>query len=547
MAKEIYTSEKQGCDNTGNGTVEAPFKTVLQALIRLHGKVEADTRIWVDGAGDEKWDLVSKTKLKKTMKMYSAEMKKVEKEKATKEATEAQTAAALAEAASIKLTLDPSLPKPMECKIRDLKQNLGKRVCVFGWAHRIRRQGRTLMFIILRDGTGFLQCVLSDKLCRTTEAVQLSPESTIGVYGVINQVPEGKAAPGNVELQADYWELIGKAPAGGVDDVCNVDSDVDVLLDNRHLVIRGDKTSRIIRAVSVITSAFRAHYQDRGYVEVHPPTFVQTQVEGGSTLFSLNYFGETAYLSQSSQLYLETCVPALGDCYCITRSYRAEKSRTRRHLSEYNHVEAECPFINLDGLLNRIEDLVIDVSERVMKQAGDVIHEINPNFVPPKGPFKRLRYDEAIKMLNQLGITKDDLTPFEFGDDIPEAPERRLIDQIGEPVLLTHFPAGMKAFYMLRTEGDAKLTDSVDLLVPGVGEIVGGSMRMTDLEQLMKGYESEGIDPTPYYWYTDQRRFGTFPHGGYGLGLERFCTWILGQFHIRDVCLYPRFTSRCKP
>ncbi|VDP87068.1 unnamed protein product [Echinostoma caproni] len=506
MATEVYTSEKQGCDKTGNGTAQAPFKTVLQALIRLHGKLEADTRIWVDGAGDEKWDLVSKTKLKKTMKLYSAEMKKAEKEKVAKETSDAQTAAALAEATSIKLTLDPKLPKPIECKIRDLKQNLGKRVRIFGWAHRIRRQGRTLMFIILRDGTGFLQCVLSNDLCRTVEAIQLSTESTIVVYGMINQVPEGKAAPGNVELQADYWELIGKAPAGGVEDVCNADSDVDVLLDNRHLVIRGDKSSRILRAVSIITGAFRAHYHDRGYVEVHPPTFVQTQVEGGSTLFSLNYFGETAYLSQSSQLYLETCVPALGDCYCITRSYRAEKSRTRRHLSEYNHVEAECPFINLDGLLDRIEDLVVDVSKRVMDQAGDLIHEINPSFVPPKGPFQRLRYEEAIKMLNQSGITKEDLTPFEFGDDIPEAQERRLIDQIGVPVLLTHFPAGMKAFYMLRTEGDPRLTDSVDLLVPGVGEIVGGSMRMTDMDQLMSGYKHEGIDPTPYYWYTDQVR-----------------------------------------
>ncbi|KAF7244057.1 hypothetical protein EG68_10483 [Paragonimus skrjabini miyazakii] len=544
---QVYTSEKRGCDKTGDGSEEAPLKTVLQALIHLNGKVEADTRIWVDGTGDEKWDKVSKTKLKKTMKLYSTEVKKMEKEKAAQSVSQAETEASLAEAAAIKISLNPKLPPAVQCKIRELPSHFGQRVRVYGWAHRIRRQGRTLMFIVLRDGTGFLQCVLIEDLCRTVDAVCLSPESTLVVYGMLAQVPAGKAAPGGMELQADYWELIGKAPAGGIDHVLNVESDVDVLLDNRHLVIRGENNSKVLRAVSIISQAFRAHYLDRGYVEVLPPTFVQTQVEGGATLFSLNYFGETAYMSQSSQLYLETCIPALGDVYCITRSYRAEKSRTRRHLSEYNHVEAECPFIDFNDLLNRIEDLVVDVTNRVMQLSGNLIKEINPDFVPPKGPFKRMQYEEAIKLLNNLGITKEDLTPFEFGDDIPEAPERRLVDTIGEMVFLTHFPAGMKAFYMQKTAEDRRLTDSVDLLAPGVGEIVGGSMRMTDLDELLAGYKSEGIDPAPYYWYTDQRTFGTCPHGGYGLGFERFCTWILGKYHIRDVCLYPRFTSRCKP
>ncbi|CAL8068363.1 unnamed protein product [Calicophoron daubneyi] len=544
---EIYTSEKSGSDETGNGSANAPLKTVFQALVRLEGKVDADTRIWVDGAGDERWSVVSKTKLKKTMKLYSAEMRKAEKEKAARQAAAAASEASLAEAAAIKLTLDPKLPQATRCKIRDLQSQIDHRVLVYGWAHRIRRQGRTLMFIILRDGTGYLQCVLSDKLCETVEAVSLQTESSLVVYGTIHRVPAGKAAPGGMELQADYWELIGKAPAGGIDHVLNVESDVDVQMDNRHLVIRGENTSKVLKVVSIISSALRAHYADRGYVEVEPPTFVQTQVEGGATLFSLDYFGEPAYLTQSSQLYLETCIPAVGDCYCICRSYRAEKSRTRRHLAEYNHVEAECPFIDLDQLLERIEDLVVDVAERVMKVAGDLVMEINPAFVLPKKPFKRIKYEEAIKQLNNLGITKEDLTPFEFGDDIPEAPERRLIDIIGEPVLLTHFPAGMKAFYMEKTPEDRRLTNSVDLLMPGVGEIVGGSMRMTDIDELLAGYKAEGIDPAPYYWYTDQRKFGTCPHGGYGLGFERFCTWLLGKYHIRDVCLYPRFTGRCKP
>ncbi|KAH8856934.1 Asparagine--tRNA ligase isoform 1 [Schistosoma japonicum] len=459
---QIYTSEKRGSDTAGNGTEEAPLKTVLQAIVKLDGKIEADTRIWVDGTGDEMWDVVSKSKLKKATKQYHIQTKKQEKAPHEKIVSyENGDNVNLSEAINVQLTLDTKLPEAKELKIRDLQTMIDQRVCVFGWVHRIRRQSKTLMFIILRDGTGFLQCIFANNLCLTQEAITLSPESTVKVYGVVKQLPAGKSAPGGIELVADYWMVIGNAPAGGVDSVLTVESDIDTQLDNRHLVIRGENTAKVLRLISIALAAFRGHYIDRGYVEVLPPTFVQTQVEGGSTLFSLNYFGETAFMSQSSQLYLETCIPAIGDCFCITRSYRAEKSRTRRHLSEYNHVEAECPFIDFNGLLNRIEDLVVDVCDRIVKQSGDLLLDVNPQFKPPKGPFKRLKYEDAIVQLNNLGITNEDLTPFQFGDDIPEAPERRLVDTIGEPVLLTNFPAGLKAFYMLRTKGDPRLTDSV--------------------------------------------------------------------------------------
>lgn len=539
----VYTSEKFGCDETGDGTKDKPYKTVVKGLFHLKGIVMPLTFILVDGTDGERYNRISPTKLKKMLKLYHAEVRKREKERLAKEAEELS----IAVSAAIKLTLDPSLPTATECKIRDLKDKINQRVKVHGWAHRIRRQGRTLMFVILRDGTGFLQCVLSNDLCRTVDAVSLNTESTLMVYGTLGQVPMGKSAPGGMELQADYWELIGQSPAGGIDNALNTESDVDVQFDNRHLMLRGENTAKIMRAVDMIMSAFRDHYRDRKYVEVQPPTLVQTQVEGGSTLFSLPYFGETAYLSQSSQLYLETCIPSLGDVYCITRSYRAEKSRTRRHLSEYNHIEAECPFIDLNGLLDRIEDLVVDVTNRVMQRCGDLVKEINPDFVAPQRPFKRMTYEEAIWQLHGLNLRKPDMTKYKFGDDIPEAPERRLVDLQGDMTFMTHFPAGLKAFYMQKSAHDKRLTDSVDLLAPGVGEIVGGSMRMTDMAELLEGYKNEGIDPAPYYWYTDQRQYGTCPHGGYGLGFERFCTWILGQKHIRDVCLYPRFTSRCKP
>ncbi len=372
-----------------------------------------------------------------------------------------------------------------QIKIRDSTESRDIRVAVTGWVHRLRVQGKDMMFAVLRDGSGFIQCVFTGVLCHSFDAITLTLESTITVYGVIKALPEGKSAPGNHELVVDYWEAVGKAPGGdeSFTNKINEEAGREIVYDQRHLFLRGENAAAILKVRHATLRAFRDFFDNRGFFEVTPPLMVQTQVEGGSTLFGFNYYGDQAYLTQSSQLYLETVLPSLGDVYCIAESFRAEKSHTRRHLSEYTHLEAELAFISFEDLLCLLEDMVCTVVDTVLKGPfGDYVRQLNPTFQPPKRPFKRMNYSEAIDWLREHDVKNAETGKhYEFGEDIPEGPERKMTDAINEPIFLTRFPVEIKSFYMKRCPEDLRLTESVDVLIPGVGEIVGGSMRISDL------------------------------------------------------------------
>ncbi|KAK5114446.1 hypothetical protein LTR62_002381 [Meristemomyces frigidus] len=553
---EVYVDEDTGKDETSSGTQSQPYKTVQYAYLQ-HG---ADTQYHVrdpESQPDEvKWKPAAKAAIKKAANYADAQRKKAAKadELAIREKQEQESREkSLEEAKKIVIKDDASLPAAKKIPLGEkIDLEPAPRVQVVGRVTRQAKQSK-LLFITLRDGTGYMQCLLAGDLANTYHAQTLTLETSIMIKGQLRAVEKGKTAPMNRELQADYFEIIGKAP-GGDDAITNRvppagAENAQARLDMRHLAMRDEEISNVLYVRQAVEHAFSTKYWDLDFVKVSPPALVQTQVEGGSTLFEFDYYNEKAYLTQSSQLYLETAIPSFGNVYCIEKSFRAEKSLTRRHLSEYTHIEGELDFITFDDLLTHLEDLMCGVLEIVLAhpRTAAMIKKLNPDFTMPVRPFKRMKYTDAIDWLNAHDIKNENDQPHAFGDDIAEAAERRMTDILNVPIFLTHFPTEIKAFYMQKDPTDPRVTESVDCLMPGVGEIIGGSMRMDDYAELMEAYQKNGIPSEPYYWYTDLRRYGTSPHGGYGLGLERFLAWLCKQHTVRDTCLFPRYMGRCKP
>lgn len=550
---QVYVNEKTGVDGPDvAGSEQQPFQTPAFAVFK-----DASAKVLVYKQLEESEEFgygeISSSALKKAKKGAEGLKKKQEKQaKLQEQQQKSQDDAAkkFADMELVSIKEDESLATAKKIKLRSVQENIGTRVVVQGWVHRLRLQ-KGLGFVTLRDGTGFIQCILTGDLAKCKSTHELTLESTITIKGIINKLPEGKSAPGGVELKADYYEVVGLAPSGdeAFSNKVQEKADPSLLLDQRHLALRGESLSAVMKVRSSLLQAIRKFFADEGLLEVTPPCMVQTQVEGGSTLFKMDYYGEEAFLTQSSQLYLETCLPALGDVFCVQESFRAEKSHTRRHLSEYTHIESELGFIQFDDLLSHLERLITYTVKYVVEDpvAGPLIKQLNPNFEAPKMPFKRMEYIHALDWLNEHGIHNEDGEKFKFGDDIAEAAERKMTDTIGVPILLIRFPVEIKSFYMKKCADDPRVTESVDVLMPTVGEITGGSMRTDDYEELVAAIKREKLDLDSYYWFTDQRKYGTCPHGGYGLGTERILAWLCDRFTVRDCSLYPRFTGRCKP
>jgi len=573
MSSALHIDEASGSDTTGTGTPEQPYQTLGFAIFT---NASASYLIRKDATGTfEEPTQSALKKAKKTAEGLEKKKKKAEelaqREAQEKSSEQQKREKLLEDSKKIVLAEDASLSKATKAKLNRLESLREKRVRVSGWVHRLRLQ-KDIIFIVLRDGTGYLQAVLSGKVAQTYQALTLTLESSVELTGTLQVVPEGKTAPGGHELIVDFWTTLGAAP--GADDAfsnrLNEKSDPSIQADLRHLVIRGETASSVLRLRAQLLAAFRETYKVHNCLEVNTPCLVQTQVEGGATLFKLNYYGQDAFLTQSSQLYLETCLPSLGDVFCVQESFRAENSHTRRHLSEYTHLEAELAFIDFNDLMTHIEAIICETVDRLLADPSSaaLIKQLNPNFSAPARPFLRLSYVDAIKWLNEHDIKRPEedaegnvvkdtngnpkMVEHAVGDDIAEAAERQMTDIIGTPVFLHGFPAELKAFYMKKvpggaTEGGHVFTESCDLLMPNVGEIVGGSMRIADIEELLAAYKREGIDPAPYYWFTDQRKYGTCEHGGYGLGVERFLAWLANRFTVRECALYPRWPGRATP
>ena len=425
---------------------------------------------------------------------------------------------------------NPDLPDPL--------------IRVHAWVLHARKQKR-IIFMNLRDG-GFVQVMYKLKPSNPRYAAQhlaIKPEAAVEVVGTLK---EDERAPEGYEIHATDVTVI--KPSESIDSI-NKETGTYHKLNYRHLVIREQRMVQVLKARAVITELLREFFKGERLWEVTPPTITQQSVEGGSTLFKFDYYGMQATLTQSSQLYLEACIPSLKRVYTILPSFRSEKSKTIRHLSEFTHCEAELAFISFEDLLQFIERMVRHVVRSVLEhpETARFVEEVHPELACFDQDFMRLRYADAIKFCQEHGITKSDGAEFVYGDDIPDAPERAMVNMIGRPVLLTHFPADMKSFYMSRDPENTEETLSVDLLLPGVGETVGGSMRIDDTEELLAAFKREGIPTKSYEWYIDQRRYGSTPHGGFGLGIERLIMAICKQDSVRECCLFPRYVGRLLP
>ena len=431
----------------------------------------------------------------------------------------------------------PRLVKTREA----LRMPEGSEARVRGWVYRKRDLGGKI-FIVVRDSEGIIQVVV-DRSTAPREAVQAAEEATIeSAVEAWGRVAPDPRAPGGAELRAEGFVLHSRAE----DFPIKGGEGVDYLLDVRHLWIRSRRLTAVWRIRHTALKAMREYLESNGWWEVSPPILTQSAVEGGATLFEVNFFGKKAYLSQSAQFYLEALIYSLERVWSLTTSFRAERSRTRRHLYEYWHLETEEAWARMRDSMRVAAELtaaaVRGVLEERLEELSLLKRDTERLEAAARPDYPSITYDEAIELLKRRGVS------IEWGDDLGADEERVLTEYFETPFFVTHFPKHIKSFYMKIDPGRPEVVLGFDLLAPeGYGEIIGGSEREDRYEVLLARIREEGLDPRDYEWYLDLRRYGSVPHSGFGLGVDRLVMWVAGLDHIRDSIPFPRFRDRIYP
>jgi asparaginyl-tRNA synthetase len=423
-------------------------------------------------------------------------------------------------------------------KIRDALDGCceDKKIKIRGWIYR-KREGKELIFLLVRDSTGFIQCTVKKGSSAWSEAERLTIESSLMLEGTAK--PD-KRAPGGYEISTESISIIGLAELFPI----AKDKSEDFLRDVRHLWLRSRRMNLVMKIRADVLEFTRDFFKSQDFTEVSPPMFISAAVEGGSTLFGLKYFDQNLYLTQSSQLYLEILIYSLEKVYCIAPSFRAEKSRTIRHLTEYWHIEGEWPFADMHDLMRFEEELVEHVCQLTADKCKKELEELGVDvskLAPVKAPFPKMTYTDAVELLRRKGAK------FQWGDDFGYEDEKKLADEFGKPFFVYDYPTAIKAFYCKTHRDRPDVAMSVDMLVPRIGELSTGGAREDDKEVLIKRIRQMGLKEEDYDWYLDLRRYGTVPHVGFGLGLERLLAWMLDLENVIDAIPFPRTTRRFYP
>jgi asparaginyl-tRNA synthetase len=420
------------------------------------------------------------------------------------------------------------------------KDRVGKKVEVRGWIYRTRSSGG-IVFAVLRDSSGIVQVTIKkgnvpeDQFAAATKA---GIESSVIIAG---EVAEDKRAPGGYEIRASKFMVVGNSEAFPITEY----QSTELLLDLRHLWIRSREQTAISRIKASLLRGAREWYHENDYVEVTPPIITGVAPEGSTTLFQVKYYDRIAYLSQSAQFYLESLIYSLERVWALTPSFRAEKSRTPRHLSEYWHMEMEAAWLDNEGNMKVQEELVTAMVRNALKECPDEFKLLKRDVSPLKKtepPFERMKYDEAMEYLQKKGHEVS------WGSDLGAVEERTLTIDREIPMFVVNYPKELKPFYMKENPDNPRTYKNSDLLAPeGFGEIIGGSERETDNALIMERLREKGEDTKSYEWYLDLRKYGSVPHSGFGLGMERIVTWVCKLDHIRDAIPYPRTVARVYP